>query len=96
MAVAAKPFQSNDAPKEITKVGAAKGAGKGAAKGAVVGGPVGAAGGAVYGGVKESGNVPVAAKAVVVDAPIKAGGWIWTGTRWLRKGVAKAHEKMMD
>ena len=83
-------------PKPITKFGVSKGAGKGAAKGAAVGGPVGAAGGAVYGGVRESGNIPLATKRVVVDAPIKAGGLVWTGSRWVRKGASLAHRKMYD
>ena len=94
--IIAKPFKSKEAPKQISKLGATKGAGKGAAKGGVVGGPVGAAGGAVYGGVRESGNVPLATKRVVVDAPIKAGGWVWTGQKWIRKGASLAHRKMYD
>jgi hypothetical protein len=83
-------------PKPISKIGTSKGAGKGAAKGAVVGGPVGAAGGAVYGGVRESGNAPLAAKRVIVDAPIKAGGLVWTGSKWVRRGASLAHRKMYD
>ena len=94
--VVTKPFRSKEAPKQISKLGATKGAGKGAAKGGLAGGPVGAAGGAVYGGVRESGNVPLAAKRVAVDAPIKAGGWVWTGQRGIRKGAALAHRKMYD